>query len=370
MKNLAGASSAACVALAAVLSAQTHWQVTNGEAPVRLAGAVDRELRGPLATADDLPAGDYEVHFGPDAAGKPMSLAFAVPPGAFVHVATTAAPALVAQDLTHREDRQLHDGGRLLRSSGDAERRDYRVEAVVVVDDQATIGVIARGRDDGDSYRLLLDGAARELRLERRLGGLPLVIARAAVTDRGATARPRRLALQVHGFRLEGWLDDAVVVQALDGALAAGEPGLCWLGAPPDVRAIALAPPAGQRASAALIAGRGAATLHAGLPFSPGHFCVLELSLDRPHGLVLREPGGEEPWLLGVAAAPRVALDDWRGSLAGGPRELPVGGAFTLGLAWHDAAGIGGQAALARLLVVDPGGSAVVGATAFVPVRF
>lgn len=369
MKNLAGASSAACAALAAVLPAQTHWQVTSGDAPVRLAGAVDRELRGPRATAGDLPAGDCEVHFGADAAGKPLSLAFAVPPGASVHVATAAAPALVVQDLTHHEDWERRDGGWRLRGSG-AERRDYRIEAVLVVEDRAIVGVVARSHDDGSGYRLWFDGPAKELRLERRLGDAPLVIARAAVADRGVSARPARLALQVQGFRLDGWLDDAIVVQALDGALTAGEPGICWSGAPPEVRAIALAPPAGQRASAALVAGSGEATLHAGLPFSPGHFCVLELALDRPYGLVLREPGGEEPWLLGVAAAPRVALDDWRGSLAGGPRELPVGGAFTLGLAWHDAAGIGGQAALARLLVVDPGGSAVVGATAFVPVRF
>jgi hypothetical protein len=359
-------------ALAAALPAQTRWQLRCGDAPVRLAGAAEFDLHGPRAAADDLPAGDYEVHFGADAAGKPMSLAFAVPPGASVHIATAAAPVLAAQDLVHREDWERHDGGQRLRGGSDgAGRRDYRVEAAFVVDDSATVGVIARSRDDGSGYRWWLDGQARELRLERRLGGgPPFVIARTAIAGCGAVARFRRLALQVHGFRLEGWLDDAVVVQAFDGALTAGEPGLCWLGAPPEVRAIALAPPAERRSSAALVARGGDAVLHAGLPFAAGHHCIVELALDRPHALVPRDASGEEPWLLGVAASPRVALDDWRGSLAGGPRELPVGGTVAAGLAWRNARGIAGQAALVRVLVVDPGGGAVVGATAFVPVRF
>src|SRR5262249_21761186 len=63
------AATALVVALTAPALAQSRWQFTGGDGTARAAGPTRKVLHGPRASADGLAAGDYEVHFGVDAAG-------------------------------------------------------------------------------------------------------------------------------------------------------------------------------------------------------------------------------------------------------------------------------------------------------------
>jgi hypothetical protein len=233
------------------------------------------------------------------------------------------------------------------------------------------VGLVARWRDGTENYTLLLDLAAREVRLERQLGPEPFVLARAALRAQPVADAPLRLALQVHGFRLQALLDDEVVLQLLDGALTKGAFGVCWQGAPPGWRSLAIAPPAAPRASVALVQGAGgAAALHAALPSTPGHWFVLELRLDRPHALLPFDAAGLEPWLLTRPAAPRVLTTDLRGAL--GARtfgELPANGFVSLPVEWPDLPALRLQIAMARVLLVTPDGDRVTAASPAVPLR-
>jgi hypothetical protein len=353
---------------ASALPAQTSWQLRGGDATVRITGAATAELRGPRDARDGLPAGDYAVHFGADAAGKPGSLAFAVPTGAGVQLASEQAPALAARIVPLDGDGwRSFPGALALRVTGSGDDGDYRVDVEFVGDGPA--GVVARCRDEERYYALLFDGVAGEVRLERRLGPDAFVVARAAVaaTSRGAV---RRLGLQAHGFRLQAWLDDAIVLQAFDGALTTGQVGLAWRGEAPEWRGLRVAPPATPRSSVALVAGPGEALLHAAVAVLPGHHAVLELGLDRPHALVPRTANGCEVALLLGSASPQVALDEWRGTIGPGRTQVEVGGALAVPVRWPDLPSLRSQAVLVRLLFVSPDGEACVGSTPAVPLRF
>lgn len=364
------ARAALVFACAAPVLAQSHWQFTGGDGTARIAGPTPNVLRGPRASADGLAAGDYAVHFGVDAAGQPASLAFAVPDGASVHLAVERAGPPAARTIAiDGDDWTETTGPDTLRTTGPLTDGDYRVE--VTCDPGATevVGLVARWSGANGFYAFVFDRARGEYRLERHLGPDALVLARAATAT--ALTGPRRLALQVQGFRMQAACDDEIVLQLFDGALSAGAFGVCWRGARPAWSAFTVAPPVAPRASAALVRTEDrTATLRAATNVTPGHWYVLELQIDRPHALLPVDAAGLEPWLASRPAAPRVLLADPRGALGAGTfGEVPPSGTVQVGIEWPELPALRGQVALARLLLVTADGALLSGATPFVPLR-
>jgi hypothetical protein len=358
--------------LAAALAAQSDWQLRGGHAEVRVVGPSNVVMTGPRDQRSGLEAGDYEVVFGADAAGMPGRLAFPVPAMATVQLATSAAAAAPSQVIDLRDPQWVETTGPdTLRTIGGRDSGDYRVAATVAIEAaNPVVGLVARWQSADEFYAFLVDNARGEVRLERRLGPKPLVLARATVPT--MPAGPRTLALQVHGFRLQAFVDDRAVLQVFDGGITRGAHGLCWQGPAPAWRTFAVSPPAAPRASAALvIAEPGRATLHASTPVSPGHWYVLELGLDRPHPLVPLELTGLEPGLLQRPAAPHVISADWCSALGrGGIGEVPSQGVVRCAFEWPALPALRLQAAFARLLLVTADGEAIGGATPPVPLVF
>jgi len=374
---LVRAASLACgLLLGSAVLAQSTWHVRGSDAAVSIAGEVRVRLRGPRPSPVTLPAGHYDVHFGADAAGKPLSLSFAVPEQAAVAVAVSAANAVGARAIPLDSDgwTETRGGGGskpswVARCTGPAEASSYRVVATCSGGGASSVcGVAARWLDDKQHYRFVWDRGAGELRLERQFGPGVIVLARgpAPATD----LDPHTLALQVDGFRLRATFDDAVVLQAFDGAFPRGSFGTWSAGDAVTWHDLAIEPPAAPRASSALVRDQSRASYHAATELAPGHFHVLELCLDRPHALVPRTRNGQELALLQRPAAPQVLLGDWRNSLG----QSTVGQVMREGvigseLYWPELR-VFGQVVLVRALLVSPDGEAVVGATPAVPLAF
>lgn len=355
-----------------VLPAQADWQLCGSVASARIGGAARAELVGPRASATKLSAGECTVNFGSDALGRPAPLQFAVPDGARVHVAVEPAGPSAARSVPLAGE-EWHEtaGVDTVRTTGSPDDGDYCVEATVLAAATSQIvGVVARWRSANEFYACVLDLARGEVRIERHLGPDAFVLAKAAVSS--AAAEPRRLALQVQGFRLQAVLDDAIVLQLFDGAVTKGAFGICWRGAAPAWQGLRLSPPAMQRASAALVrAADGTAMLHAATAVTPGHWHVLELALDRPHALVPRDAAGLEPWLLMRSAGPWVLDTDLRGLLGKDTfGEVPANGNVSHPVEWPDLPRLRLQAALVRMLLVTADGSTVTAATPAVPLHF
>jgi hypothetical protein len=323
-----------------------------------------------------LPAGQYDVHFGTDAAGKPLSLSFAVPEHAVVAVAVAPASAVPARAVPLDGDgwTETRGGGGskaswVARCTGPADATSYRVVATCSGGSASSVcGVVARWLDDKQHYRFVWDRAAGELRLERQFGDGVIVLARG--TAPGTDQDPHTLALQVDGFRLQATFDDALVLQSFDGAFPRGAAGTFSAGDAVTWHALAIEPPAAPRGSSALVRDQSQASFHAATELPRGHFHVLELCLDRPHALVPRSNNGQEVALLQEPAAPRVLLADWRNSLGQSSLgEVPRDGAFVSELCWPELR-LQGQAVLVRALLVSADGEAVVGATPAVPLLF
>ncbi|MCA8977207.1 MAG: hypothetical protein KDC98_20970 [Planctomycetes bacterium] len=296
----------------------------------------------PVFTAD----GDFAIDFARNARGKPESLRVSVADGMTVRVASENAAAVAPID-------RVSDVG-----------FDYRVVATVVAADPAVqVGLIARQRDPDNLYRFIWDRARSEFRLERRMGASSLVIG--SSPGPAGDADPHRLAFQVEGFRLRAWLDDALVLQMLDGAHADGGWGTwCDDDAEVEWRDAAIEPVAPPTATSAITATDHAATLTVATTAAGGHFGVLELSLDRPHPAVPLSAADLEPWLLLRPASPRVLLGDFSGDLAAGAiTELPPDGRMSCELHWPPGVALSGQVALARILVVSPDGGRLVSRT-------
>ncbi len=346
------------------LPAQTTWSLRAGEAAVHVVGTTTTTVHSPWPASLQLPAGDYEVRFAADAAGRPLTTAFAVPDGSLVRVAAAPAPAAVAVRVALDAPEW--------RTSGDVRfileaRPDVLVELEYGDGASGTFGVVARWTDERNHYRFVEDRDRNELRLERRHGDMVLVLARAPAP--AASPGPHRLALQVVGFRLVALRDDAVVLQSLDGAFAAGGcgafgvAGVAW-------RSFSIAPPASSRDSAALVIGDGRADLRVATIAVPGSWHVLELALDRPGPLVPTDATGLEPWLL-VAGGERVLAGDLRGSLGEGVvGEVAPAGSFLTALRWPFLPGLTGQFVVVRALFVAADGRTVEGASPGVPLVF
>ncbi|HEX6813414.1 MAG TPA: hypothetical protein VF384_17480 [Planctomycetota bacterium] len=372
------AAALACIPLlAGTALAQSTWCVRGSEASVSLVGEGRVRLRGPLPAPVTLPRGLYDVHFGADAAGKPISLSFAVPDHANVAVAVSRAGAVEARvvplDGEGWTEKQLGGASKpswVARCTGPADAVNYRVVATCSGGSASSVcGVVARWQDVEQHYRLVWDRRATELRLERQLGPGVFVLARgpAPVND----FDPHTLALQVDGFRLRATFDDDVVLQAFDGAIPRGAFGLHSAGDAVTWQALAVEPPAKPRGSSALVRDPPAASFHATTDLAPGHFYVLQLCLDRPHALVPLTPNGQEPWLLQRPAVPQVLLADWRSTLGGKTiGEVPREGAFVCELRLPLPARAFVQSVLVRALLVSADGEAVVAVTPAVPLAF
>lgn len=372
----------AAMALAWLLSvgatarAQSLWFLRGSDAAARVVGAVPTTMRGPRAGPVELGEGDYAVHFAADALGKPDSLGFDVPEGARVHLAVAPALAVAASTLVpdaagwHVFGGGSGDASWVARCTGEPDARDYRVVAAARGgSDTAAFGVVARWHDETEHYRFVWDRRRRELRLERRLGSDTMVLGTApAPAD---DDHVHELALQVSGFRLQACCDEAIVVQAFDGAMTEGAFGTWTVGEPPDWQRLTLEPPAAPRASSAVVQVANRASLHARVEVGDGHYHVLELVLDRPHALVPRTASGLELWLMQRPAAPEVLFGDWRNSLGPGSLgEVHDGGVAACELLWPSLARLRHEAALLRFLLASPDGEVLVDATPPVPLIF
>jgi len=360
-------------AFAGSAAAQATWTVRGSEADVRItrAGATPEvhRLRGPAPSRLELSAGEWNVHFGVDAAGKPRSLSFAANDGDDVRVAIDRAAAATVEAVTDPAAWRRVDGGDgdrfAARITGANDRRDARIggEFVVGVD---AVGLVARWVDATHHYRCVLDSARGELRLERVLGEHVLVLSRAAVAlGAGAVVD---LAMQVEGFRIAVFVDDALVTQSFDGAFEAGAAGTWTTGPDPAApcRRFTIGPPAAPRASVALVRDDGHARFVAATTIVPGAFQLVELLLDRPGPPLPLTAAGVEPWLVREPASPRVLLADLRGSLGANTfTEVPRDGVLTADLQWPTAL-LAGRCTMVRSVSVTADGSAVVGTTPMV----
>ncbi|MCA8951327.1 MAG: hypothetical protein KDE27_17600 [Planctomycetes bacterium] len=348
---------AICIGLATAALAQdegaARWFVRAAAPGVRIAGAATiRVERAPDVPVETAP-GAYEVHFPRDAGGKPDSLSLTVP--AHATVAVAVEPAAAAESGT-------------LASIG---YRDYVVSTTFSCQDSAVAtGLLARRSDDGNWYRFVWDRHDGRARLERALGGAVFVIAEASAPH-GDDAE-HELALQVEGFRLRAFLDDALVVQALDGAHVEGECA-AWSGGDAEVRwgRLQIGRPAAPRASSAIAQTSSEAEFVAATCAAAGFHYVVELALDRPFALVPLTAAGIEPWLLHRPVTPVVVRADLRGTLGPGTfGTLGKDGHVRGRLLWPAVPAIVGQCATVRALVITPDGERLVSRTPSVPLAF
>ena len=360
---------ATTLVLAGTGAAQATWHVNGSAAAVRIVGTAPARaaivMNGPSPQPVEAPAGEYAVHFGVDAAGKPRSLSFAVQDGDDVHVAIERAAGANADVVPDDAWQQFAatDGGPAwtARIAGAADRRACRVAAELTIAAGATAGLVARWTSPTQHYRCVIDAARGELRLERRFGEQMIVLARAPAALRGGDAV--ELAMQVEGFRIAVFRDDELVLQAFDGAFDRGAVGTWWSGAAADatVRRFTIAAPAAARASAAVVGRSGHAEFHAAAVVPPGGHHALEVALDRPHPPLPLTAAGVEPWLVRDVAAPRVLIADFRQSLGKGVcGEVPVDGVVSAFLGWSDLR-IAGQVVLLRSWFFAADGEALVG---------
>ncbi len=352
------------------------WFVRSNDAEVRLVGPdqVALSCRGRTPDPIQAAAGDWSVHFGADALGKPESLMLNVPAGAVVQVAIAAAAAPVRRQVA------LDDASWTTIAGGDAnqgtwqartvdcgEERDYRVAARgAATGATGSFGVVARWLGPTQHYRFVWDRAHAELRVERQLGPDAYVLARGPAPKSDDAVH--ELALQVVGFRIDAFCDKVLVAQVLDGAISRGAVGLWASKDTARWETFATSPPALPVASSALVSTPGEAQLVVATAVAAGHIYVVELSLDRPHPLVPTTAEGSELWLLQRSPGPLVLMGDWRGSLGSGViGQVPRGGVLTTGLHWRQATALRYQALLVSALLVSPNGEVVVGRTPPVP---
>lgn len=357
------------------LLAQTSWQVEGGHTRARVVGPEARAVAP--GGCESLPPGAYLVHFPAGEEGKPGTLRLSV---------AGSAHAVLGAPRLRRAPRRFVDvdvdGVAVTASTWGAVGARPATEARILPTEQRDGRVSARvkrsagcrafallGRSSADGgYLLAVDWREARVRLERRTGADRCVLGEVAVDG---LSDELTLTLQVRGFRVEGFVDDARLLQALDGAVIGGAFGVGWSGQRPHLGAVWTAPAAAPLASSAAVHADRATSLYSFTPRSPGSLARLELCLDRPHALIPRARTGFEPWLRQRSAAPVVALGDWRGSLgAGTVCEVGVGGALRADLRWPDLPMLRKQVVLARWRIVAPGGGALVGATPAVRVVF
>ena len=366
-----------CFAGAVGLPAQTSWQLEGGRAAAQVHGAERFSLEG--AGRATAAAGPRAVHFAATAAGKPRSLALDVAAGSRVVIGVAGAAPAVEQPIS------LDGAGAFAgpleptwgappvqvraAAPGAATARDGRLSAWVSrVEGARWFALAGRFSAGGGGYLFVLDWEEQEVRLERLLGLDRVVLARAPAP---APRREVAMALQLEGFRLQGILDEEVLVRAFDGAVSSGALGVAWAGEAPGWEGLRLAPPAKPAASVAVVQRGRAAQVYGAVPQQPGSIALLELALDRPHGWIPRSVGGFEPFLRQPPAAPVILQADVRGSLgAGALAEVDAAGELRAALRWPDLPALRLHVALVRWRIVDAAGDATVAVTPSAKLRF
>lgn len=353
--------------------APVTWSRAGGGGECVVLGPASLRLAAPGARATTTQGGTFTVWFAADAAGRPEPLALDVPDGADVQLATAPADAAARTALAIKDATGYGaDEGERWRWPG-AVAADQRL--VLALGRVRVASLHARMRGDAERYELAYDAKARTVRLVRVLGGPPLTLATATLPA-GLDA-PRTLEFELHGFRLQAFVDGVRVLQVLDGAIGSGDVGMAWsrdgmFGGGLGADGLAVAPPAAPRPSAALVRDTAhTATLYAASAAPPGPWAIVELALDRPHPLLLREPSGCEPWLLQRPAAPVVLCATPQQALGPGTfAETPAQGPARAALRWPALPALAGHVALARFVYVAADGSAELGRSPAVPLRF
>lgn len=324
--------------LPAMVRAQAECYV-RGNAEARVVDARGESVVGGVAAPLAVAEGTVAVHFAADAAGKPRSLALNVVDGGRVRVAVAAAQPLLLRVIGADELRASPTDANLLALpewSGASIRAAVRWSAMPA---GGGCGPAVRIGADGSHYRGAWDATAGEYVLMRRMGKDEFAIARAK-----AAAGPRRdstLALQADGFRLQLECDDAVVLQAFDGALDVGGVG-AWVPEDAALGRLSFTKAAPPRASVALVEAGPDASLHAATTSPPDAWAVVEYVLDRPDGL---RPGSA--WL------------PWRGEVGFGAVQ-PIERDGTAVAVLRLPAALGLHSVSARIAVVDASGTSVL----------
>ncbi len=373
LRALASALAVVAGAATAVAQAPITWTRAGGGGDCVVLGPATLRLAAPTARATNDAPGQYVVHFAADALGRPEPLALDVPAGADVQLATAMAGPATLQPLATKDAAGS--------GSDDGESWHWpRIGApaqrlVLTLRGVASATLRARVRSHKERYALSYDRAQRTLRLDRAIGGPIDLLASTELPE--PLARPTTLEFELHGFRLQAFVDGVRVLQVLDGAIATGDVGLYWrrdglFGPGLGDGALAVGAPAEPRSSAALVrTGPHAATLYAASALPPGAWAIVELALDRPHALLPRDEAGLEPWLLQRPAAPVALLATPRQELGSGAfAETPAQGPARADLRWPALPALVGQCALARLLYVAADGSVVQGRSPAVSLRF
>ena len=328
-----------------------------------------------------VPSGGVAIHFACNANGKPDSLRVIIEPGAKVNVGVAAGDEVIGRklrlfgrdaeritqvELATQDEKSIRV---LTEQLADSSQGNYRVSATVELDAGTVMaGVVARYQEGQGCYLFSIDWQSRKARLERWVGRDHMIIREVAVPW---LAAKHTLSLQVDGFRLGAFVDDELVLQTLDGALAKGTAGVAYGGTRPKIVDVQIHKVAKALGSAVLVQKGRVARLHASMPVAPGHWHVLELSLDWPHPFVPRTVAGFEPALMRQVAAPRVLWSDWRSNLGKNAiGEVGVGGLLTSELSLPNLITLCNQTALVRSVVVSPDGGAVVAITPSVAVTF
>lgn len=350
-----------------------EWSRTGGGGECVVLGPATLRLATPSSRAESADGGTFTVCFAADAAGRPEPLALDVPAGADVQLATASAGAATPTVLSTRD----------ATGSGDADGASWRWPGTVAADQRLVLALgrvamatlRARMRSDTERYEFAYDAKARTLQLVRVLGGPPLALATATLPE--GLAAPRSLEFELHGFRLQAFVDGVRVLQILDGAIGSGEVGMAWrrdgaIGGDRGDTMLAVGAPSAPRPSAALVRDTAnTATLHAASAAPPGPWAIVELALDRPHPLLLREASGCEPWLLQRPAAPVVLWATPKQELGAGTfAETPPLGPARAALRWPALPALVGQVALARVVFVAADGSAALDRSPAVSLRF
>ncbi len=353
--------------------APVTWSRAGGGGACVVLGPASLRLAAPTARATTATGGAFTVGFAADAAGRPEPLALEVPDGADVQLATAPADAAAQTALATKD----------ATGSGDDDGERWRWPGAVAADQRLVLALgrvrvaslHARMRGDAERYELAYEAKARTVRLVRVLGGPPLTLATATLP--AGLEAPHTLEFELHGFRLQAFVDGVRVLQVLDGALGSGDVGMAWsrdgmFGGGLGADGLAVAPPAAPRPSAALVRDTAhTAALHAASAAPPGPWAIVELALDRPHPLLLREASGCEPWLLQRPAAPVVLCATPKQELGPGTfAETPAQGPARASLRWPALPALAGHVAHARFVFVAADGSAELGRSPAVPLRF
>ena len=313
----------------------------------------------------ELPPGPVVVHFPSDALGKPRSLAVDVPlAGAVtIHVPFAAPAVMLPLPRAALVPSVVARPPRAAWVLGGPAVRAVRAE-VTFAAGAGAIGVVARHDPERGGYVLWADRAAGQLVLERWLGQDRFELGSVAVPL--TNERPHTVSLQADGFRLEAWLDDAVVLQRFDGAHSDGAFGVAFLDANDAEQPWSLrtAPPAAPRASAALVREPERAVLHAASTAPPKSLAVVELTLDVPSPATPRSPSGAAlTTLQGPAGS---LLPPWPSA----PIEVPVDGMLRAELALPKLPAMYGHVLQASFVLLSADGAAVLGRTPAVPLTF